>query len=93
VLLAFETALGDDAIEHEASKLEAYNVAVTADQGATMIDGVMSDRATDRHARRLLRQAAAIGRLDPDRALALGVIDASELDEARAADGERGRVS
>lgn len=85
VLLAYEVGLTDEAMEHEAAKLEAYSVALAADQGATMIAGVMSDRATDRHARVVLRQAAATGRLDPDRALTLGVISADELDEARGA--------
>jgi citrate lyase subunit beta/citryl-CoA lyase len=95
VLLAYEVGLTDEAIERQAAKLEAYAVAVGADQGATMIDGVMSDRATDRHARRLLRQAAALGRLDADRALALGVIEPGEVEEARAAggDGPRGHDS
>src|SRR5260221_9716374 len=37
----------------------AYDAAVAADQGATVIGGVMSDRATDRHARVVLRQATA----------------------------------
>ena len=56
-----------------------------------MIGGVMSDRATDRHARVVLRQATALGRFDPQRALALGVIDASELADVRPAwpGGER----
>jgi citrate lyase beta subunit len=82
VLLADEAALTDDAVEHEAAKLAAYGAALAADQGATMIGGVMSDRATDRHARVLLRQATAVGRLDPERARALGVIDESEVPEA-----------
>jgi citrate lyase beta subunit len=82
VLLAYEAALTDDALEHEAAKLEAYDAAVAADQGATMIAGVMSDRATDRHARVVLRQATALGRFDPARALALGVIAAVESGEA-----------
>ena len=50
-----------------------------------MIDGVMSDRATDRHARVVLRQATAAGRFDPDRALGLGVIDETKRAEALAA--------
>jgi len=50
-----------------------------------MIDGVMSDRATDRHARVVLRQAVAMGRFDVERALALGVIEEQELGEARTA--------
>jgi citrate lyase beta subunit len=82
VLLAYDVGLTDAAVEHEAAKLEAYGVAVAADQGATMIDGVMSDRATDRHARVVLRQATALGRFDPVRALALGVISAGESAEA-----------
>lgn len=85
VLLAYEVGLTDAALEHEAAKLEAYGVAVAAEQGATMIAGVMSDRATDRHARVVLRQATALGRFEPARALALGVIDAVELADAEAA--------
>lgn len=85
VLLAYEVGLTDDALEHEAAKLEAYSTALAAEQGATMIAGVMSDRATDRHARVVLRQATALGRFDPDRALALGVISYAELAEARRA--------
>ncbi len=85
VLLAYEVGLTDSALDHEAAKLEAYRAAVAADQGATMIAGVMSDRATDRHARAVLRQATALGRFSPDRALSLGVIDSNEVDDARAA--------
>lgn len=85
VLLAYEASLADDALEHEAAKLEAYRAAVAAEQGATMISGVMSDRATDRHARVILRQATALGRFQPIRALALGVIETSELVDAEEA--------
>ena len=85
VLLAYEVGLTDDALEHEAAKLEAYSTALAAEQGATMIAGVMSDRATDRHARVVLRQATALGRFEPDRALALSVISSAELAEARRA--------
>jgi citrate lyase subunit beta/citryl-CoA lyase len=82
VLLAYEAGLTDAALEREASKLEAYGAAVASDQGATMIAGVMSDRATDRHARVVLRQATALGRFAPARALALGVITEGESIEA-----------
>jgi citrate lyase subunit beta/citryl-CoA lyase len=85
VLLAFEADFEPDRLEAEAAKLASYAASVAADRGATMIDGVMSDRATDRHARARLRQATAAGRFDPDRALALGVIEPAELAEARAA--------
>lgn len=93
VLLAYDAGLTDEALEHEATKLGAYLEAVGAEQGATMIGGVMSDRATDRHARVVLRQATALGRFDPARALALGVISASEVAEAsRAAATYQGRT-
>lgn len=85
VLLAYEVGLADAALDHEATKLEAYRAAVAAEQGATMIAGVMSDRATDRHARVVLRQATALGRFKPARALALGVIQPDELADAEAA--------
>ena len=85
VLLAFEAGLTDAALEDEATKLEAYGTAVAGDQGATMIDGVMSDRATDRHARAVLRHATALGRFEPSRALGLGVITPDELSDAQAA--------
>jgi len=82
VLLAYDAGLTDEILEHQAAKLGAYLEAVGAEQGATMIGGVMSDRATDRHARVVLRQATALGRFDPARALALGVISPSEVAEA-----------
>lgn len=85
VLLAYEAASTDEALEHEAAKLEAYGAAVAADQGATIIAGVMSDRATDRHARVVLRQATAMGRFEPARALALGIIDQGEIAAAEGA--------
>lgn len=85
VLLAYEAGMSDAALEQEAAKLEAYRAAVAAEQGATMISGVMSDRATDRHARVVLRQATALGRFEPARALALGVIEPAELVDAEAA--------
>lgn len=84
VLLAFESALRPGALEVEAAKLAAYHSVVHEEgRGAAMIGGVMSDRATDRHARVLLRQATALGRFDPERAFELGVIDAEDLAEAR----------
>ncbi len=82
VLLAFDAGYSASDLEQEAAKLAAYTSAVEdAGVGVTMIDGVMSDRATDRHARVLLRQAVAMGRFDPQRALELGVIDARDLPE------------
>jgi citrate lyase beta subunit len=83
VLLAFEAGLEPETLDAEATKLEAYRASVEQDaRGATMIGGVMSDRATDRHARVLLRRAVAVGRFDPARAEALGVIGPEERAEA-----------
>ena len=81
VLLAYDEAFAPEALEAEAAKLEAYERALSANVGATMIGGVMSDRATDRHARVLLRQATALGRFDPGRARALGIISETEAAE------------
>jgi citrate lyase beta subunit len=90
VLLAFEAAFERWALEQEAQKLLAYERSERDEgRGATIIDGVMSDRATDRHARARLRRAAASGWLDPARALALGVIASTEIADARAAWEER----
>jgi citrate lyase subunit beta/citryl-CoA lyase len=92
VLLAYEAGFADEALESEARKLAAYHATVHDEgKGAAMIGGVMSDRATDRHARVVLRQATALGRFDPDRALELGVIGPDELAEARIARGVGGR--
>jgi citrate lyase subunit beta / citryl-CoA lyase len=85
VLLAFEAGLDPASLDDEAAKLEAYRVAVEDEaRGATIIGGVMSDRATDRHARVLLRRAVAVGRFDPRRARDLGVIGDGEMAEAEA---------
>jgi citrate lyase beta subunit len=88
VLLAFESAFSAEVLEAEAEKLASYHAAVHEEgRGATMIAGVMSDRATDRHARVVLRQATALGRFDAARAFELGVIDQAELAEAGALPG------
>ncbi len=86
VLLAFETGFDPAALEVQATKLETYRRAVEQEaRGATIIDGIMSDRATDRHARVVLRRATALGRFDPERSLALGIIGSDELEDARVA--------
>lgn len=85
VLLAFEAGLDPAALDEEAAKLEAYRASVEDEaRGATIIGGVMSDRATDRHARVLLRRAVALGRFEPRRAHALRVLEDAELAEAEA---------
>src|SRR4029079_10776208 len=85
VLLAYDTGISEEELEVEAAKLAAYDAAVREGLGATMIRGVMSDRATDRHARAVLRQATALGRFDAQRALALGVIEPDEIEDATSA--------
>jgi citrate lyase subunit beta/citryl-CoA lyase len=92
VLLAFDRSFTEAALEEEAAKLASYAEVVTAGKGATMIGGIMSDRATDRHARAILRQATALGRFDPARAVALGVIDAAEVDEVAASGAPMERI-
>jgi citrate lyase beta subunit len=88
VLLAYDAGFSTDGLEVEAAKLATYADSVhVAGKGAAMIGGVMSDRATDRHARALLRQAVAQGRFDARRALSLGVIDEAELAEALSLEG------
>jgi hypothetical protein len=85
VLLAYEQAPDGDTLDMEIEKLAPYERAVhDHGQGATIIGGAMADRATDRHARMLLRRAVALGRLEPRRALDLGVIEPHELPEAQA---------
>jgi citrate lyase beta subunit len=92
VLLAFDQRFNQAQLEVETAKLAAYRQAVeVAGRGATMIGGVMSDRATDRHARSVIRQAVATGHFSPERAHAIGVISDAELHEASA--GRRGAVS
>ncbi|MBI5139570.1 hypothetical protein HZA26_03100 [Candidatus Nomurabacteria bacterium] len=83
VLLAYKTTQGTKEIETELRKLEAYDKAVSDQLGATIIEGVMSDRATDRHARQKLRKAVATGKLEAERALKLGIITKNELDDLR----------
>lgn len=84
VLLAFDEAFETASLDAAAALLERYREAAGAGRGAVIIGGEMADRATDRHARMLLRRATAAGSFDPDRALRLGVIEAHELAEARA---------
>jgi citrate lyase beta subunit len=85
VLLAFELEQAGDGLEQLARQLGVYEEAVRSrEQGVSIIEGVMSDRATDRHARVLLRRAVAMGRLHPLRALELGVIAPDELAVAQA---------
>jgi len=78
VRLAYRVALPEEEIANEVAKIEAYTKAVDAELGATIIKGVMSDRATDRHARNKLRMAIAIGHLDAKKGLEIGLITEAE---------------
>jgi citrate lyase subunit beta/citryl-CoA lyase len=90
VLLAFDASYQADVLEQEAAKLTAYAHAVQVEgKGAAMIDGLMADRATDRHARTVLRRATASGHFDAQRAVALGVIDRQELAELMPPQGQQ----
>ncbi len=77
-LVAYRSALPAARIEEEVRRVEAYRASVAGEKGATIIGGLMTDRANDRHSRTLLRRAVAAGRLEFDRALALGVVAAGE---------------
>lgn len=89
-LLAYEQAYSPEVLESEAATIEAYRTSVEEEaKGATIIGGVMSDRATDRHARARLRRAVAVGRFDPERAARLGIVTRDELEPpARSRGGE-----
>ncbi len=80
VMLASRLHLSSGAMRAELDKIKAYQLAVQDQIGATIIDGVMSDRATDRHARARLREGVALGLLSIDEGLALGVITQAEAD-------------
>jgi malyl-CoA/(S)-citramalyl-CoA lyase len=81
VRLAFRLALPEDEIRAEVDKILSYAQAVADEQGATIIEGVMSDRATDRHARNKLRKAIALGLLDAKKGAELQLITQQELEE------------
>jgi citrate lyase beta subunit len=83
VRLAYRLAFPEAAINSEMEKIEAYSRAVEAEVGATMIAGAMSDRATDRHSRELLRKAFALGYLEAERGVRAGIITAEEANSLR----------
>jgi citrate lyase subunit beta/citryl-CoA lyase len=64
----------DDEIERAINEAKQFLVAEASGRGATMIDGKMADRATDRLNRNTLKKAYAMGRLDEGLAKQLGVI-------------------
>ncbi len=60
-LVAFRTLLPVERVRAELARLAAYDAAVADGRGAAMIDGVMTDRANDRHSRVLIARAKAMG--------------------------------
>ena len=65
-------------VARDLEDVRAYADSVDESVGATMIRGVMSDRATDRHLRRRLRRAVALGLLDVGEAIELGIVTKAE---------------
>ena len=64
----------DDEIERAVNESRLFVEAEASGRGATMIDGKMADRATDRLNRNTLKKAFAMGRIDADLAEELGLI-------------------
>jgi citrate lyase subunit beta/citryl-CoA lyase len=86
VLLAYENAVDPADLDAKLAEVEAYSQAVAQARGAAIIgEGMMVDRATDRHARAVLRKAAAQGRLPLQRALDAGIITPEEARQLGAA--------
>ncbi|MDF1645121.1 MAG: aldolase/citrate lyase family protein [Pseudomonadales bacterium] len=85
VMAAYRNAIPQSQIDSDIEEIEAYNQAVAAGAGATMIgEGkkeYMADRATDRHLRARLRRATAWGALSAEKALSLEVITEQEKTE------------
>jgi len=83
-LLAYRGAFSPERLAEEVRKVEAYRAAVAGEKGTTIIGGVMTDRANDRHTRAVLRKAVAWGALDAARGVELGVITEAERNELEA---------
>jgi citrate lyase beta subunit len=64
----------DDEIERAVAEAKQFLEAEASGRGATMIDGKMADRATDRLNRNTLKKAFAMGRIDDALANELGLI-------------------
>ncbi|MEK6325326.1 MAG: aldolase/citrate lyase family protein [Acidobacteriota bacterium] len=64
----------DEEIERAINEAKQFLEAEASGRGATMIDGKMADRATDRLNRNTLKKAYAMGRLNDDLARQLSVI-------------------
>jgi citrate lyase subunit beta/citryl-CoA lyase len=83
VMVAYRRHFSSALVQAELDKIRSYQSAVKEKIGATIIDGVMSDRATDRHARARLREGVALGLLSVADGLGLGVITSAEAERLR----------
>ncbi|HEX2797906.1 MAG TPA: hypothetical protein VHN38_12560, partial [Immundisolibacter sp.] len=85
VLAAYREILPAAQLDRDLADVKAYQQAVNAGRGATVIgegmQAYMADRASDRHVRSRLRRAAAWGLLPAADAARLGLISAAECDE------------
>jgi len=82
VLAAYREALPAARLAQDLADVEAYQQAVAAGTGATIVgtgmQAYMADRASDRHVRSRLRRAAAWGLLPAAQAARLGLISEAE---------------
>lgn len=85
VLAAYREALPAARLAQDLAEVEAYQQAVTAGSGATIVgegmQAYMADRASDRHLRCRLRRAAAWGLLPAAEAARLSLISEAEQAE------------
>jgi citrate lyase beta subunit len=85
VLAAYREALPAARLAQDLAEVEAYERAVRAGSGATIVgegmQAYMADRASDRHVRSRLRRAAAWGLLPAADAARLGLISEAERAE------------
>ena len=88
VLAAYREALPAARLAQDLAEVEAYQRAVMAGSGATIVgegmQAYMADRASDRHVRSRLRRAAAWRLLPAADAARLGLISDAERDELEA---------
>jgi citrate lyase beta subunit len=88
VLAAYREALPAARLAQDLAEVEAYQRAVMAGSGATIVgegmQAYMADRASDRHVRSRLRRAAAWGLLPAAEAARLGLISEAERAELEA---------
>ncbi len=88
VLVAYREALPAARLAQDLAEMAAYQQAVTAGSGATIVgsgmQAYMADRASDRHVRSRLRRAAAWGLLPAADAARLGLISEAERAELAA---------